>query len=93
MPKAPVDKNGLVFSRKHQVRFAGELFPMQPIAISQTIDNFPDGHFWFGVLGTNRRHIERTTRGVDVIDHFTAGFLAGDCPDQFWPVENLHHSW
>jgi hypothetical protein len=41
----------------------------------------------------NRRHDERTLRRVDVIDHFTAGFLAREYPDQPWPVENLHHSW
>jgi hypothetical protein len=93
MPKAPVNKNGLVLSRKHQIRFTGELLPMQPIAISETIDNFPDDHFWFGVLGTNRRHIDRTLRRVDVIDHFTACFLEVEYDDQPWPVENLHNSW
>lgn len=88
-----MDEYRLAFSGEHEVGLAGEFFRVKPITVSQAVDDLAYDQLRFGVLGMNRRHDERTLRRVDVIDHFTAGFLAREYPDQPWPVENLHHSW
>jgi hypothetical protein len=93
VPKTSMNENSLALSRENQIRFAGQFFPVEPVAVSQAIDDLPNDQLRLGVLGTNRRHIERTLRRVDVIDHFIAIFLVPEVSVRPWPVENLHHTW
>jgi hypothetical protein len=93
VPKTSVDENSFALSRENQIRFAGQFFPVEPVAVPQAINDLPNDQLRLGVFGTNRRHIERTPRRVDVIDHFTAGLPAPEVYTRSWPVEKLHHSW
>jgi hypothetical protein len=88
-----MNENSLALSRENQIGLAGQFLPVESVAIPEAINDLPNDQLRRCVFGTNRCHIERTLRWVDVIDHFTAGLPAPEVYTRLRPVEKLHHSW
>lgn len=56
MPEASVNENDLGQTRKDDVRFAGQVFNMQPEPISESVGKAPYNDLGLGVLTANGSH-------------------------------------
>ncbi len=72
MPETAVNKNGFMSRREREIRTPGQTSEVQTIAIAKTVHKFSDYHLWFRVFGTNRSHISRTLRTIDVVGHIAS---------------------
>ena len=56
VPETAVNEDRLSAGGETDVGGAGKISPMESIAVSETVKQFPNGHFRLGVLRTDTRH-------------------------------------
>jgi hypothetical protein len=62
VPKATVNKDNLFSASKHHIWMAWEILGMKAVSVAHSVNQLPNTHFWFRVLGSYQRH-PRTTFG------------------------------
>jgi hypothetical protein len=77
MPKATVNKYDFPPRRKDQIRATWRWAAVQPIAVSETMDDSADGYLQAGVLGMDGRHVKRSSCPIEMVHRsmFSAKFL------------------
>lgn len=56
MPEASVNENGRASAGENNIWFAGQVFHMKPVAISERMQPAPDDKLRFGVLAPDAGH-------------------------------------
>lgn len=67
MPETAMHENHLLFGAKYQVRFSGQVLPVQPEAISERMHEAPNFEFRLHVLTLDPPHILRAAFGGQFI--------------------------
>jgi hypothetical protein len=49
MPEATMDEYHFAQFPEHDVGMSRQTADVEPVSIAESIDNFPDPHFWFGI--------------------------------------------
>ena len=69
VPKAPVHKDDFAPRGKHQVRPSRQIFPMQTIAITQSVKQSAHLHFRLHAFGFDLRHYVTADLRCYCVDH------------------------
>ena len=56
VPETAMNKYDFLAARKHQVRAARQVMPVQPVTVAHTVDQAANGEFRLHALAPNRPH-------------------------------------
>ncbi len=79
MPEASINEHRLAPPDKGQIRFARQVFSMQPVSVAKLIRESPNGAFRFCIRTSNRLHRAAAHGGV-----FSHDRLIAVWPDWCW---------
>ena len=74
MPEAAIGENRSSVAREDKVRFAGQVFGMQPVAQACGMQRPPDRHLRFSMATFDRCHISTAGRNIMNIHHDSGSF-------------------
>jgi hypothetical protein len=56
MPKAPMDEDDPPSAHKHQIRGSGQISSMEPVSVTESMNEAPNGKLGLAVFAANPRH-------------------------------------
>ena len=69
VPEAAIHENNLAPPREDEIRRAGEIRNVQPVAIAERVKSPSHQHFWFGIHGPDPRHVPAPLLRSKYVDH------------------------
>jgi len=69
VPETAVDEDNRLVLRENQIRLAGKVFGMKPVAEAPLVQGFTDQHFGFGILAPDARHHPAAGGRINNIRH------------------------